>query len=166
MNRNKEKGKAFERAVANHLTEVFGLSFTRTPNSGAYVGGLNAYRMNRLSDSQILLTEGDIIVPDELHNMKIECKSYKQLAFHQMFTTCKQLDEWIDQAKSDDKVWFLIFKINRAGTYICYDNKQYPNFDDVDVNILHYNDYIVSTYDEFFETNKEILLELCKKNLT
>lgn len=92
MNRNKEKGKAFERAVANHLTDVFNLSFTRTPNSGAYVGGLNAFRMKSLSDSQILLTEGDIIVPDELHQLKIECKSYKSLSFHQLFTKCKQLD--------------------------------------------------------------------------
>lgn len=148
--------------IANDLSDVFGLSFTRTPNSGAYVGGLNAFRMKQLSESQILLTEGDIIVPDELHKLKLECKSYKQLAFHQLFTSCKQIDTWIDQARSDDKIWFLIFKINRAGVYVCYDNKYYPTFDNVDVNILHYKNYIISTYQGFFETNKDIILQMCR----
>lgn len=163
MNKNKNKGKAFERVIANHLTEVFNLSFTRTPNSGAYVGGMNVFRMKHLSESQILLTEGDIIVPDELHNMKIECKSYKSLSFHQLFSNCKQLDTWIDQASSDDKVWFLIFKINRAGTYICFHNKYYPNFDTPN-NILHYHDYIVMGYDGFFENNKDVILDMCAKS--
>jgi len=162
VNRNKEKGKTFEREVAKELTEIFNLSFTRTPNSGAYVGGMNMFRMKHLSDSQILLTEGDIIVPDELYNMKIECKSYKQLPFHQLFSTCKQLDTWIDQATSDDKVWFLIFKINRAGKYICFHNKYYPNFD-TPHNILHYNNHIVTSYDEFFTNNKDIVLSMCAK---
>jgi len=88
VNKNKNKGKAFERVIAKHLTEVFDLSFTRTPNSGAYVGGMNMFGMKQLSDSQILLSEGDIIVPDELYNMKIECKAYTSFAFHQLFSTC------------------------------------------------------------------------------
>ena len=160
MNKNKEKGKAFERSVANDLTAIFNLSFTRTPNSGAYVGGKNAFRMDRLSESQILLTEGDIIVPDELRQLKIECKNYKQLSFHQLFTKCKQLDVWIDQAKSDDKIWFLIFKISRAGTFVCFSNQHYPMFD-TSHNILHYEDYIIMTYDEFFEENRPAILEVC-----
>lgn len=162
MNKNKNKGKAFERTIANDLTEIFKLSFTRTPNSGAYVGGMNMFRMKQLSDSQILLTEGDIIVPDELHNMKIECKAYSSLSFHQLFSSCKQLDTWIEQATSEDKVWFLIFKINRCGTYICFHNKYYPNFDTTS-NLLHYNDHVIMSYDGFFDNNKEVILDMCKK---
>ena len=162
MNKNKNKGKAFERVIAKHLTEVFDLSFTRTPNSGAYVGGMNMFRMKQLSDSQILLSEGDIIVPDELYNMKIECKAYASFTFHQLFSTCRQLDEWIEQASSDDKVWFLIFKINRAGTYVCFHNKFYPNFD-TPSNLLHYNDHVVMLYESFFENNEKIILDMCKK---
>ena len=161
MNRNKEKGKAFERYIANDLSDIFNLSFTRTPNSGAYVGGKNKHRMNTLSNSQILLTEGDIIVPDELYNLKIECKSYKALPFHQLFTQCKQIDEWIEQAYSEAKVWFLIFKISRAGSYVCFDSQYYPNFE-CHGNILHYGKYIVASYDEFFTQNKDVLLEICK----
>lgn len=161
MNRNKEKGKAFERTVANHLTAVFGLSFTRTPNSGAYVGGMNVFRMKRLSDSQILLTEGDIIVPDELYKLKIECKSYKSLSFHQLFSKCKQLDGWIEQASSEDKIWFLVFKINRCGSFVCFSNRYYPDLD-TSGNIMHYGDNVVMSYDGFFESNKDVILSMGK----
>jgi hypothetical protein len=160
VNRNKEKGKAFERWVANDLSDIFELSFTRTPNSGAYVGGKNSYRMNTLSNSQILLTEGDIIVPDELQNLKIECKSYKVLPFHQLFTRCKQLDDWIDQASSNEKLWFLLFKINRAGSYICFHDKYRKDLD-IEGNVLYYNTHVIATYDGFFERNRCKLLDMC-----
>lgn len=154
MNRNKEKGKGFERVVAKDLSNVFNLSFTRTPNSGAYVGGMNKVRMKYLSDSQILLTEGDIIVPDELHHVKIECKFYKDLAFHQLFDeNCKQLDVWLDQAKCDVKMWFLIFKINRRGAFVVYDSRYKFKHG----NHCLYNNYIVTKYDNFFELNKQII---------
>ena len=159
MNRNKEKGKTFERAVANDLSDLFGLSFTRTPNSGAYVGGMNAWRTKTLSESQILLTEGDIIVPDELRNMKIECKSYKSLSFHQLFSKCKQLDKWIDQARAtDDKIWFLIFKINRCGSFVCYEDVP-ERFETG--NVCSYENYIITSYDGFFERNKQTVLSIC-----
>jgi len=120
---------------------------------------MNAFRTKTLSESQILLTEGDIIVPDELRNMKIECKSYKALSFHQLFSKCKQLDVWIDQAKATDgKVWFLIFKINRCGSYVCYENTH--SFETN--NVCLYENYIVTSYDDFFERNKQSILSLCK----
>jgi|TARA_R110002110_G_scaffold32678_5_gene113099 hypothetical protein len=162
MNRNKEKGKAFERFVANDLSDVFGLSFTRTPNSGAYVGGMNKHRMKTLSNSQILLTEGDIIVPDEMYNLKIECKSYKSFSFHQLFSECKQLDIWIDQAYSEEKLWFLIFKINRAGSYVCFSDTYADRLITDNSNNLCYSKYIIQSYDGFFPRNKDVLLNLCK----
>ena len=161
MNRNKEKGKAFERYVANDLTDIFNLSFTRTPNSGAYVGGMNKFRMDTLSESQILLTEGDIIVPDEMRNLKIECKSYKEFPFHQLLSNCKLLNEWIDQASSDDKLWFLIFKINHAGKYICFDSKYRKDFDCGNAEAL-YNEYTIVSYDGFFSINRDVLMDICK----
>ena len=161
MNRNKNKGKAYERKVANHLSDVFTLSFTRTPNSGAYVGGMNASRIEHLSESQVLLTEGDIIVPDEMRNLKIECKTRKSFAFHSLFTHNKELQEWIEQAKSDEKVWFLIFKINNRGEFICFDQRIFEMFKFN--NFMVYNDgYIIVPYKNFFETNKETLLDLCQ----
>lgn len=113
---------------------------------------MNAFRTETLSESQILLTEGDIIVPDELKHLKIECKSYSTLPFHQLFTSCKQLDKWIDQAKSDSKLWFLIFKINRCGSFVCYDSEQPLVADNV---CLYGGAYTITSYDGFFERNKQ-----------
>tara|TARA_R110000851_G_scaffold212790_1_gene365489 strand:- start:609 stop:1094 length:486 start_codon:yes stop_codon:yes gene_type:complete len=161
VNRGKEKGKAYERKVANHLSAVFDLSFTRTPNSGAYVGGANAFRLKSLSDSQILLTEGDIIVPDELRNLKIECKSRKKFLFHKLFTDNKDMNDWIEQSKSDlpDKVWFLLIKVNNYGEYVCFDQKLFETFE-FD-NFMVYNNTVVVSYTGFFEANKDILLDIC-----
>lgn len=163
MNYNKEKGKAFERKIANDLCKCFDLSFTRTPNSGAYVGGKNVVRMETLSDSQILLTEGDIIVPDELRNMKIECKARKSFSFNNLFTSNKDIDSWIEQATigTENKVCFLIFKINNKGEYICY-NEKYKNIFKMNENIMYYKDCIIQSYSGFFDTNKNILLDICK----
>ena len=36
--KSKNKGKTYEREVANFLTELYGESFTRVPYSGAFVG--------------------------------------------------------------------------------------------------------------------------------
>ncbi len=75
MSRQKQKGNAFERATADHLTKVFDLKFFRTPGSGAYVGGRNFHRAAELTNSQQLLLEGDIVVPEELSYLKFECKT-------------------------------------------------------------------------------------------
>ena len=73
--KQKAKGNNFERTIAKHLSTVFGHNFERVPTSGAMTGGLNAHVLERLSDSQKLLLEGDLIPPDEMPNLKIECKS-------------------------------------------------------------------------------------------
>lgn len=119
---------------------------------------MNAFRMKTLSESQILLTEGDIIVPDELNFLKLECKSYAGLSFHQLFSECKQLDKWIQQAKSDDKLWFLIFKINRCGSFVCYDEKYEFSIG----NFCKYKTYTVTSYDNFFEENKATIYNFKK----
>ena len=42
--KSKTKGNNFEREISTYLSELYGLSFLRVPNSGAYVGALNAQR--------------------------------------------------------------------------------------------------------------------------
>ena len=71
--RQKNKGNNFERVVAKHLSNVFGYNFERVPTSGAMTGGINEHVLDRLSRSQKLLLEGDLIPPDEMYNIKIEC---------------------------------------------------------------------------------------------
>lgn len=152
---NKNKGKAGERWVAAHLGKVFGLNFQRVPNSGAFTGGMNSFRKAVMTETQALLANGDIIVPDELKHLSFEVKTYKDFSFAGMFTANKQLDAWIAQAAACGKTWFLIFKINHTGAFVAFDTIK--NFT-VPGNKMLYKQYTVCSIDGFFEINKELLL--------
>ena len=73
----KAKGNAFERLIAKHLTGIFEENFSRVPTSGAMTGGKNAHIIDTLTKSQKLLLEGDLIPPDSMYRMKIECKFHR-----------------------------------------------------------------------------------------
>lgn len=163
-NANKNKGKSFERELAAHLSTVFGLNFERVWSSGAFTGGKNYFRKASLSKSQELATSGDIIVPDELSLISFEAKFYKVFSFVSLFSTNKQLDGWIAQAQSSRKMWFLPFKVNNCGVHVVYD----PAYDSVQLqtvgNFMRYGKYNIVPLVGFFEANKDILLNYCKKS--
>lgn len=163
-NKNKNKGKAWERDICDILSSNLGGSFTRVPNSGAYIGGFNNYRRNALSNTQIMLSKGDIIPPDNLSKMVIEAKSYKEFPFHQLITKgdCKQLDEWITQTLDCveiDNIWFVIFKINNKSSYIVF-KKEYNNIFKLE-NYCIYKDFIVTEFKPFVEQNVQEIIKLC-----
>lgn len=161
--RQKAKGNGFERDVAKHLTDIFGENFTRVPTSGAMTGGMNADVLERLTRSQKLLLEGDIIPPDSLYNMKIECKAHKTISFSKMYTENKMLDDWIEQARSRDKVWFLIFKINNKGKFVCFTRNVFKTCDGLKGRnyLLYKTYYYVTSMDGFFEQYNSCLKRLC-----
>lgn len=163
--RQKAKGNGYERDVAKHLSEVFDSNFSRVPTSGAMTGGMNAHVLSRLTDTQKLLLEGDIIPPDHMYRMKIECKAHKSFSFSKMFTQNKLLDDWIEQARSRDKIWFLIFKINNKGQFLCFTRNVFKSCDELrGRNYLIYDKYYyVTPLPGFFEQYKTTLLQLCKK---
>jgi len=163
--RQKSKGNGYERQVADHLSLVFDLNFERVPTSGAFTGGKNAYRYNKLSDSQKLLYDGDIIVPDELSNFKIECKCYKSFSFHGLFSSNKQLDDWISQAEVDFRLWFLIFKINNKGSYVVFNKSMWKSVSHSGC-YCNYNSYYVVPMNNFFENNKSVLLRMNEKYIS
>ena len=160
----KAKGNAFERDTAKHLSDVFDLNFTRVPTSGAMTGGMNADVLARLSHSQKLLLEGDLIPPDELYKMKIECKAHKDISFSKFYTENKMLDSWLEQSYSSEKVWFLIFKINNQGKFVAFNTSVFEDCNRLDgANYLVYKEInIVTPLDGFFEKYKDVLLRLCK----
>jgi hypothetical protein len=160
--KQKAKGNGFERQIATHLSDVFGLNFERVPTSGAFTGGKNIHRYNKLSDSQKLIYDGDLIVPDELSSFKIECKSYKDFSFHGLFTNNKQLDGWIDQAEVDFKLWFLFFKINNKGTYIVFNRTIWKSVH-YSGNYCNYKSYYIVPLEGFFEKNKRTFLNMNNK---
>lgn len=162
MSRQKQKGNAFERVTAEHLTKVFDLKFFRTPGSGAYVGGSNFHRAYDMTNSQQLLLEGDIVVPEELACLKFECKTLKKFSFSSLYSKNATFDSWLEQAHSDDKLWFLVFKINNRGSFVCYDSYKYePLTVPAGANYMQYNNITITKLDEFFETNKDSLLAYC-----
>lgn len=161
--RQKAKGNAFERDIAKHLSDIFKSNFARVPTSGAITGGMNSHVLEKLSNSQKLLLEGDLIPPDELYRMKIECKTLKSFSFSATFTENKMLDSWLEQAFSDEKVWFLIFKINNKGKFAAFGQNVFKTCDFLrDRNYLVYkNDYFITSMDGFFEKYHNSLLHLC-----
>ena len=80
----KQKGNAWEREVAKDLSETFNENFIRVPNSGAYTGGANVFRIDQLTEQQKRMMDGDIMVPPCLSRYKIECKNYKEFPFHKL----------------------------------------------------------------------------------
>jgi hypothetical protein len=163
-NRNKNKGKSFERQIAKFLTEIYGVSFQRVPNSGAYVGGMNSKRYETLTNEQKLLADGDLIVPSFLSHISFECKSYKDFSFSSLYCgKCALLDGWIEQASSTKKpFWILFFKINNKGTYVVYKKNISPNINSNDSKMFYKNEYVIELAEHFMINNKETLKDLNK----
>jgi len=176
MNASKNKGKSYEREVANYLSDVTELNFERVPNSGAFVGGANAFRTKTLSVEQIGMFEGDIITPKEWNHVRIECKWYKDFCWHQLFDCNgeRTLNNWIKQAEQGTRpLWFLCFKINRCGEFVVFEEKYNLKLS-IPLNFLRYhpNDfpldkwYIIVSKDLFFEFNKDKIIALGVQNDT
>lgn len=155
---SKAKGSAWERDVAEHLTNIFGLNHSRVPNSGAFTGRSNSFRLNTLTPAQQLLMVGDIIMPEQLSKYCIECKFYKEFQFHHLFEDNLLLDKWIEQSRVSTRCWFIIFKANRTGGFVVYDpNNQAPVTPHT--NYMSYKGLVLTKLDGFFEKNKDVMLK-------
>lgn len=115
---SKTKGHSAERALAKLLGEIFDGSFVRSAGSGAFIGGKNVARKEKLSDNQIRNTKSDIIPPDHMPKLVIEAKSYALFRFHQIIHSgsCAVLDGWIEQTRTsidEGDFWLVAFKVNR-----------------------------------------------------
>ena len=154
----KQKGNAWERDVAKDLSETFNENFIRVPNSGAYTGGANFHRLDRLTEDQKRMMDGDIMVPPCLSRYKIECKNYKAFDFHQLFNENKTLDKWIKQAEFG-LLWFLVIKVTRKGSFILF-RKEISNHFSYK-NYLSYKDkYVITDYKEFWQENADAIRRL------
>jgi Holliday junction resolvase len=166
----KNKGKGFEREVADLFGKVTGLHWQRVPNSGAFIGGKNVGRIQQMSSSQVLLTRGDIIPPDEFKGICIECKFHKDFAFHQLFEKSIELEAWIEQCLVDynvsgGKAFFVIFKVNRKGMFVCTKKSQFDNLNGLDY-IYKNEAYRLCKFDaEWLKLNLDKLKTLCNEEV-
>jgi Holliday junction resolvase len=122
-NRSKIKGVNGERELAKILSSTFEAPFIRSDGSGAYIGGKNIGRKDMMSATQTRVRKADIIPPDHLPRLVIECKARKDFGFHSLIQSgpCPLLDDWIKQTIDvidPEDQWFVAFKIRLRGWYL------------------------------------------------
>ena len=172
--KGKTKGNGWEREVATFLSDLYGESFVRVPNSGAFIGGKNVHRKTNLSEEQIRGFKGDIIPGPSFPDLNIEGKFYADFPFHQVVQgSCKQLNLWIEQlmTSADEKDFNLLaMKFNRKGAYVAYESKNIPAIN-TGGNSLRYHDtstnrgpWIIQEFQSFWQLNKDVIKDLSKKD--
>ena len=154
---SKIKGNTAERALCLKLGEIFGGTFKRVPTSGAMTGGVNKFK--KIDKNQEILLQGDIIPPDHMPNLRLESKFYATFSFESIVygKDNAQLTKWIEQAEFPDKIWFLICRFNRKGSFILSPNRGYTY-----KNYCVWNGYYITELDTFLEDNKDLILEQTK----
>jgi Holliday junction resolvase len=166
--KSKNKGSGAERELCKYLSEIFGGSFIRSANSGAFVGGFNAARKANLSKTQIAGQKGDIIPPDHMSKLVLESKFYKEFRFHQLLQPgpVPQLDEWIKQcldASDEGDLWLICFKINLRGWFVLLPETKANDFVFTNYSVYvggQYGTYRVTDLKEFCSVNKDAVLRL------
>ena len=162
--RSKSKGNSWELEVSKFLSKIYNDSFIRIPSSGAFVGGKNTFRKTTLGNAQIQSKKGDIHPPESWKYWNIECKSYADFPFHQLwYADVKILDAWIQQQKDvedDGDLNLILIKISRKGQWVVF--PQDLNFV-VDRSLL-YKGWCFASWDDFWA--KQVNIDLVKKYST
>lgn len=163
--KSKNKGNLWERQLCKTLAGLFNGNFMRVPNSGALIGGKNKKRIEYMSAGQVKLSKGDIIPPDHMPRLVIECKNYRDFPWHQIYTQdVVYLEKWIAQTLEPlepGDFWLLCFKITNRGQYVVFDKKLLDKF--VVNNHTVYKDYIITDLMSFLENNVGIILQLSQQ---
>lgn len=166
-NKSKNKGSGAERELCKYLSDLFGGSFIRSNNSGAYIGGKNIFRKAALSENQVTNLKADIVPPDFMPRLVLESKFYKDFRFHQLMQPgpTPVLDAWIKQCIDiiDEKdFWLIGFKINLRGWFVAVPETFTPHL--VFQNYCHYESQYgivrVTELKSFFEVNRASILNL------
>lgn len=163
--KSKLKGNTWERDICKLLSENLGGIFTRTPHSGAFIGGKNSFRKQTLSESSIRTYKGDIVPPSSFPFFNIEAKNYNDFQFHQLFSESKQLDSWIAQTlepADEFDINLTVFKVSRKGSWIAFEEKLFSKFN-MTANYLKYKNHYVTDFELFVKNNTEPLRQLGAK---
>ena len=166
---SKQKGSGFEREVAKLLTEQYGQPFVRAPGSGAYTGGSNKVRRQTLHGGQVRSFKGDIMPPEEFGLLNVEAKFYADFPFHQLFTYCQQLEDWLEQlldAGDPGDIHALFMKFNRKGKYVAVPSSlplaRYCNC--FSYTSTSHGSWTIYSLETFLKLNGTQFKELCNPN--
>lgn len=169
--KSKIKGKSGERMVCNIFESIFGGSWQRVFGSGSFVGGVNSFRKEHLSNGQIKNSKADIVPPDEF-NIVVEVKSYHDFPWHKLIQQdpIQIVDSWIDEVTlsiDKDDFWLLCVKIDYKGWFVLFDTFfepfQYLNHSKYTSTKLNKTFVITAPLENFLVTNKMRMLELMTK---
>lgn len=155
--KSKAKGNSWELDVAKFLTELYGSTFLRVPSSGAFVGGKNTHRKATLDQGQLQSKKGDIHPPHDWKFFNVECKSYADFPFHQLwYADVKILDSWIAQQKEveDEGDLNLIFiKISRKGQWVVFPEETKLEA----TRSISYKGWVFVAWDDFWSKQSNVL---------
>ena len=158
--KSKAKGNAWELDVAKFLSTTYNESFIRIPSSGAFVGGKNTFRKTQIDAAQLQGKKGDIHPPEAWKHWNIECKSYADFPFHQLWTSdVKILDSWIAQqheVEDEGDLNLILIKISRKDRWVVYQEKLGFQSD----RAIHYKGWYFTSWDDFW--SKPVNIELVK----
>ena len=105
------------------------MPFQRVPSSGAFTGGKNRHRMEKMDEGQIAASRGDIIPPDSMPHLVIEVKHVKKGTVSDILEgPSASIDKWWEQACSDARqgeVVLLIVKEDRKSPRAFYHYSKY-----------------------------------------
>jgi|AntAceMinimDraft_11_1070367.scaffolds.fasta_scaffold12013_3 hypothetical protein len=156
--KSKAKGNAWELEVAKFLSEKYNESFLRVPSSGAFVGGKNSFRKTTIDQAQLQSKKGDIHPPAPWTHFNIECKSYADFPFHQLWTQdVKILDAWIQQQKEvedEGDLNLILIKISRKDKWVVYPAELNFSVD----RFLTYKAWIFTSWDDFWSKEGNVSL--------
>jgi hypothetical protein len=162
--KSKNKGKGFEREVCKILGEIYEDSFIRVPNSGAFVGGVNAARKSTLTENQIQVSKGDIIPPTEWIHFNCECKNYADFPFHHLLQdkAIPLLEMWLEQtldAHDENDLDILFMKFDRKGIYFAFPQAIKGTFNlksNIDYHSEKYGSWTLTFWDDFKSNTNNI----------
>lgn len=156
--KSKAKGNSWELEVAKFLSEKYNASFLRVPSSGAFVGGKNNFRKSTIDQAQLQSKKGDIHPPQDWKHFNVECKSYADFPFHQLwFADVKILDSWIAQQKDvedEGDLNLILIKISRKGQWVVYQD----GLGFVSSRGLQYKGWVFANWDDFWSTDSNVSL--------
>lgn len=114
--------------------------------------------------TQISYFKSDLIPPSHMQKLVIESKFYKSFPFDKLAGNKRiaQLDKWVEQillTVEPEDLWFLVVRINRKGTWACFDRKWLPEFQ-MRNHVSHF-DWVWCEFETLFEDNRDIILKLC-----
>lgn len=166
--KSKSKGNAWELDVAKFLSETYNESFLRIPSSGAFVGGKNNFRKASIDAAQLQGKKGDIHPPEAWKHWNIECKSYADFPFHQLwYADVKILDSWIAQqhdVEDEGDLNLILIKISRKEKWVVYPQGLGFSAD----RYLPYKNWMFVEWDQFWskQTNRNLVKKLSTEGTT